>query len=94
MELNLNSAPSRGSFAAGVGRKVLAVPVAPPPIAQSLAGEVDEMVCLLSPADFQSVGFYYADFALNSDDEIVELLRKACSPVRGAIPGRGMRRGM
>lgn len=79
---------------AGVGRKVLAVPVAPQPIAQSLASEVDEMVCLLSPADFQSVGFYYADFALTTDDEVSELLRKAGSPVNGAIPGRGMRWGM
>lgn len=52
------------------------------------------MVCLLSPADFQSVGYYYADFALTTDDEVSEPLRKAGSPVSGAVPGRGMRWGM
>jgi len=44
--------------------------------------------------DFQPVGFYYADFAPTTDDEIGELLRKAGSPVSGAVPGRAMRRGV
>lgn len=55
--------------------KVLAVPVAPHQTLQALAGEADEVVCLLSPADFQSVGFYYADFQQVTDDEVIALLQ-------------------
>lgn len=55
--------------------KVLAVPVAPHQTLQALAGEADEVLCLLSPADFQSVGFYYADFEQVTDDEVIALLQ-------------------
>lgn len=54
---------------------VLAVPVAPHETLQTLMGEADEVVCLLSPADFQSVGFYYADFEQVTDDEVIALLQ-------------------
>lgn len=61
---------------AGAGSKVLAVPVAPHAVVQTLASEADEVVCLLSPADFHSVGFYYADFTQTTDDEVIELLQR------------------
>lgn len=76
---------------AGVGRKVLAVPVAPQSLLPALASTVDELVCLRGVSDGQPLGFYYADFPLTTDDEVVELLRKAGSPVSGAVPGRAFR---
>jgi predicted phosphoribosyltransferase len=60
----------------GARRVVLAVPVAPaawdPP-----AGDVDELVALLRPADFRAVGQWYDDFAPTSDDEVTEALGRA-----------------
>jgi putative phosphoribosyl transferase len=55
--------------------KVLAVPVAPHETLQTLAGEADEIVCLVTPTDFQSVGFYYADFEQVTDDEVIAVLQ-------------------
>lgn len=79
---------------AGVGRKVLAVPVAPHEAVQSLAREADNVVCLLLPADFRSIAFYYADFTRTTDDEVIELLRKASSSVDAAIPVSAMGYGL
>jgi putative phosphoribosyl transferase len=61
---------------AGAGSRVLAVPVAPRETIQALAGEADDLVCLLSPADFHSVSFYYDDFNQTTDDEVIELLQR------------------
>src|SRR6185369_3200896 len=44
------------------GRTVVAMPVAPHEAVQSLAGQVDDMVCLLLPDEVAPVDFYYADF--------------------------------
>lgn len=76
---------------AGAARHcVLAVPVAPLRTLQVLAGEVDDSVCLLQPADFRSVDFYYADFAPIPDERLLEMLYKASSPAGEAIPGCGL----
>lgn len=61
---------------AGAGSRVLAVPVAPRETLQALASEADDLVCLLSPADFHSVSFYYDDFDQTTDEEVVELLQR------------------
>ncbi len=53
---------------------VLAVPVAPPETVESLRGEVDELVCLYTPAMFTAVGTLYLDFRQTSDEEVVALL--------------------
>ena len=58
-------------------RVVLAVPVAPAGSLRELAGAVDELVCLLAPVGFSSVGEWYADFAQTSDAEVIELLGRA-----------------
>lgn len=79
---------------AGVQRKVLAVPVVPQPLVAALADEVDELVCLLTPDVGQALDAYYADFTLTTDDTVVDLLRKAGSPVSGAVPGHGLRPGV
>jgi putative phosphoribosyl transferase len=60
-----------------VANIVLAVPVAPPETASDLADEVDELVCLMTPAGFMAVGAFYADFAQTSDDEVIALLDAA-----------------
>lgn len=33
-------------------------------------GEVDELVCAVTPDPFQAVGLWYEDFAQTSDDEV------------------------
>jgi len=63
--------------ALGAGAVVLAVPVAPPDTAESLRREVDELVCLHTPAGFMAVGQWYEDFTQTSDAEVVALLEKA-----------------
>jgi putative phosphoribosyl transferase len=56
---------------------VLAVPVAPPETVEALRPEVDELVCLSTPAMFHAVGQFYLDFAQTTDDEVVRLLAEA-----------------
>lgn len=66
---------------AGTKKLVLAVPVAPPDSLQRLCKEVEDVVCLLSPPDFQSVGRYYEDFDQTSDEEVVALLERQYADV-------------
>jgi len=61
----------------GVGPLVLAVPVAPPDTLQGLAPLADEVVCLMSPEPFYSVGSHYRDFTQTTDDEVIDLLARA-----------------
>jgi len=56
---------------------VVAVPVAPADTYDSLAREVDAMVCLILPSHFRGVGAWYADFTQVSDEEVRTLLREA-----------------
>jgi putative phosphoribosyl transferase len=58
-------------------RLVLAAPVCSPPAAQALAALADDVVCLLIPSGFRSVGGHYRSFRQNTDDEVVELLERA-----------------
>ncbi len=55
-------------------RLILAVPVAPPEVVEELRSEVDDIVCLTSPADFKAVGQYYRDFHQTSDVEVTKIL--------------------
>jgi putative phosphoribosyl transferase len=64
------------ALAARARHTVLAVPVAPHAVLESIAAEADDAVCLLTPADFQSVGFYYADFAQIEDEDVLGLLAR------------------
>jgi putative phosphoribosyl transferase len=59
------------------GRIVLATPVAAPDSLKSLRHEADEVVTLTAPAWFRAVGQFYTDFAQTSDEEVMELLRRA-----------------
>ena len=63
---------------------VLAVPLAPPDVARSLAEECDELVCLAMPEPFHAVGAHYEDFSQTSDEEVVALLRRAAVFAQGS----------
>jgi putative phosphoribosyl transferase len=58
-------------------RLIVAVPVAAPETCRELAREVDEVVCLITPADFHGVGQFYDDFSQTTDDEVRELVASA-----------------
>ncbi|HEX5520500.1 MAG TPA: phosphoribosyltransferase [Longimicrobiaceae bacterium] len=60
----------------GVGRLVVAVPVAPAETRDALAREVDEIVCLATPEPFFGVGMWYEDFSQTSDAEVRALLEQ------------------
>jgi len=63
--------------ARGVGRTILACPVAPPEVIEALAERADEVVCLSAPYGFQAVGTWYRDFTPVTDDEVQEILARA-----------------
>ena len=62
--------------ARGVGRVVVALPVAPPETVSALEDAADEVVCLLEPASFGAVGRFYRRFDQVSDEEAVAYLRE------------------
>ncbi len=55
-------------------RVVVAVPVAPEETCAELRAEVDEVVCVLTPARFHAVGEWYDDFTPTTDAEVRDLL--------------------
>jgi putative phosphoribosyl transferase len=63
--------------AEGARRVVLAVPVAPRSARFTLAGDADEVICLVTPEQFLAIGEWYDDFTQTSDQEVVALLRQA-----------------
>jgi putative phosphoribosyl transferase len=58
-------------------RIVLAVPVAPKHTLRRLRQDVDEIVCLHTPADFMAVGEFYRRFPQLRDNEVIVLLDQA-----------------
>jgi putative phosphoribosyl transferase len=58
-------------------RLVLAVPVAAPDTIERLRPEVDEVVCLLTPASLGAIGSFYRDFRQLDDEEVIALLERA-----------------
>jgi putative phosphoribosyl transferase len=58
-------------------RIVVAVPVAAAETCDEFRGEVDEVVCTLTPEPFRAVGIWYDDFAQTTDEEVRDLLRRA-----------------
>jgi predicted phosphoribosyltransferase len=57
----------------------VALPVAPPSALKKIKEmeEVDEAICLSTPANFQAVGQFYEEFSQVNDKEVIELLKKA-----------------
>jgi putative phosphoribosyl transferase len=58
-------------------RLVLAMPVCAPQTAEALRAEVNEVVCLALPEDFRAVGLWYENFEQLTDEQVIELLRRA-----------------
>ena len=61
-------------------RVAVAVPVASPETCQDLRREADEVVCLVTPEPFYSVGLWYQDFSQTTDEEVRALLETATRP--------------
>jgi predicted phosphoribosyltransferase len=61
----------------GPRRIVVAVPAAARETCESLASEVDEIVCAMMPEPFYAVGYWYEDFTQTSDEEVQALLAAA-----------------
>jgi predicted phosphoribosyltransferase len=66
-------------------RIVVAVPTAPPDTCESLGGEVDEVICVLRPDRFRSVGAWYDDFSQTTDGEVQQLLDDASRERPGGL---------
>jgi predicted phosphoribosyltransferase len=62
---------------------VLAAPVGPPDVAQRVADDADEVICVSQPEDFSAVGSAYQDFAQTTDEEVEELLAQGTAPHAG-----------
>ncbi|HTK67014.1 MAG TPA: phosphoribosyltransferase family protein [Pseudonocardia sp.] len=72
--------------AQGAARVVLAVPVCARDTAIRLRHEVDELECVEVPDRFYGVGQFYFDFRQTSDDEVVDLLRRAATVEPHPVP--------
>jgi putative phosphoribosyl transferase len=60
-------------------RIVVAIPVAPPSTLREFASDADEVVCVLAADEpFDAVGRWYVDFSQTTDQEVRELLERAC----------------
>ena len=55
---------------------VLAVPVASQSAVEKLEPHVDELIVLLCPESFRSVGMFYSDFSEVSDNDVIEYLNR------------------
>ena len=64
----------RAGRAGGAARTVLAVPVASAPSIEALKAETDEVVTLVTPRRFRSVGEWYSEFGQLTDDDVLTLL--------------------
>lgn len=58
---------------------IVALPVAPPSALKKIKElpEVNEVICLSTPMNFQAVGQFYEEFTQVNDKEVMELLKKA-----------------
>jgi putative phosphoribosyl transferase len=61
----------------GARRRVLAVPLAPRDSLEALAADAEQIICLATPEPFFSVGAHYEDFSQTTDEEVIELMKKA-----------------
>ncbi len=55
---------------------VLAVPVAPAEVLETLRREADEVVCLYSSEVFFAIGSFYQDFDQVQDEEVIRILKE------------------
>ena len=65
-----------------LAKLVVALPVGPPETMNTLRQMADEVVCLDTPLPFIAVGNHYQDFTQVSDQEVVDLLKRAAADER------------
>ena len=70
----------RAVRARGAARTVLAVPVAAPAAAEAIQKETDEVVTLVTPRRFHSVGEWYVDFGQLTDADVLTILSSGGTP--------------
>jgi len=70
----------RAVRARGAARTVLAVPVGAPAAAAAMKMETDEVVTLVTPRRFHSVGEWYADFGQLTDADVLTILSSGGTP--------------
>jgi putative phosphoribosyl transferase len=56
---------------------IAALPVGAADTLKKLSGYCDELICLRAPLFFGSVGQFYFDFGQTSDEEVLDVLKKA-----------------
>lgn len=56
---------------------IVAAPVAPATVCESLQKLVQEVVCLSTPEPLHSIGMWYKDFSQTTDEEVCSLLERA-----------------
>jgi putative phosphoribosyl transferase len=56
---------------------VVAVPIASPETCEQLRGEVDDIICAVTPEPFYAVGRWYEDFSPTTDEEVGDLLKRS-----------------
>ena len=73
------TAALQGLTAAHPAQLILAVPVAPADVLETLSRLADNVVCLAAPHLFGAVGRFYDDFRQTTDEEVVRLLAEAAA---------------
>jgi putative phosphoribosyl transferase len=63
---------------------VVAVPIGAPETCDEFRGEVDDVVCALTPEPFSAISLWYEDFSQTSDGEVRALLERAARPEQRA----------
>ena len=64
----------------GPARVVVGVPIAASETCEELRGEVDDIVCALTPETFLAVGYWYDEFEQTTDEEVQALLAAGGEP--------------
>jgi predicted phosphoribosyltransferase len=65
---------------------IVAVPVAAQSTCHELSIEVDQMICIATPASFFAVGQFYQDFRQTTDEEVRSLLSQEQSGIKKPTP--------
>lgn len=66
----------------------IAAPVGPTDVIDALRENVERVVCLATPEDFNSVGEHYADFRQLTDEDVIAFLADPLQPARGTPSSR------
>ncbi len=64
---------------------IVAVPVASPSVCEELSHAVQQLICLKTPKNLNSISLWYDDFSQTTDEEVCDLLfpdNKLCGAIR------------